>query len=197
VLLVGDSIACSLLPGLEVVSHAAGWRVDQAAVIACGIASGKIAPGDAFTAPGSDACPGLTQAALRPALRHRPDVVLWLSTWERADIEVKGHALRSGTPAWEREMTRRMDTVLNQLTRSGARVVIATQAPSAAAKFHRLQQGAQANEDETFGHLNRLLVQFAARHPDHVTVVDLAGQVCPGGPPCPTEVNGRELRLSR
>ena len=194
VLLVGDSIACSLLPGLEVVGHAAGLRVDQAAVIACGIASGKIAPGDAFTAPGSDSCPGLTQAALRPALRHRPDVVLWLSTWERADIEVHGQTIRSGTPAWEREMTRRMDKVLKQLTQRGARVVIASQAPSAAAKFHRLQQGAQASEDASFGYLNNLLVQFAARHPGDVTVVDLAGQLCPGGPPCPTRVDGRELR---
>ncbi len=194
VLLVGDSVACSVQPGLAVVGRAAGLQVDQAAVIACGIASGKIAPGDAFTAPGSDACPGLTQAALRPALRHRPNVVLWLSTWERADIEVGGRTLRSGTPAWEREMTRRMDKVLAQLTRQGARVVIATQAPSAAARFHRLQESSQANEDESFAHLDNLLVKFAARHPGDVTVVDLAGQVCPGGPPCPSEVDGLVLR---
>ncbi len=176
------------------VGKAAGLQVDQAAVIACGIAAGEIAPGDAFTAPGSDACPDLTQAALRPALRHDPDVVLWLSSWERADIRVDGRTLRSGTPAWEREMTRRMDKVLRQLTRRGAHVVIASQAPSAAAQFHRLQEGAQAKEDESFGHLDNLLVKFAARHPDDVTVVDLAGQVCPGGPPCPAKVDGLELR---
>jgi hypothetical protein len=33
-----------------------------------------------------------------------------------------------------------------------------------------------------------VLLRFAARHPRDVTLVDLAGLMCPGGPPCPEKL---------
>ncbi len=44
VLLIGDSTACTMLPGLTAVAAPAGVEVEDAAVIGCGIVSGEIAP---------------------------------------------------------------------------------------------------------------------------------------------------------
>ena len=42
--------------------------------------------------------------------------------------------------------------------------------------------------------LNALLRRFQARHPDQVTLVDLATKLCPSGPPCPEKVDGLHAR---
>jgi hypothetical protein len=196
VLLVGDSIACSLQPGLTTVGHAAGMKVEEAAVIACGIASGEVSTGDVAVPPNTDECDDLLDRVLDEGLRRpRPDVILWLSTWERVDlVEEDGTVLQAGTPRWERAMMRRMDAVLARLRRTGARVVIATQSSTAPAKLNNLSAADQASQDASFDRLNQLLLQFAARHPDDVTLVDLADYVCPGGPPCPERRDGIVVR---
>jgi len=197
-LLAGDSIACSLQPGLDEVGRAAGFPVSTAAVIGCGIASGVVDSNEVQVPTGTTACPDLMGNTLRTALRqHRPDVVLWLSTWERVDLVEGGRTLRAGTKEWERAMLRRMDRVLARLTATGARVVVATVASTAPAKLHvNVDESAQTRQDESYARLNHLLTRFAARHPDDVTLVDLAAQVCPGGPPCPERVDGVTLRPS-
>ena len=63
-------------------------------------------------------------------------------------------------------------------------------APSRRAQFHQLQEGAEAAEESRFDRLNLKLLELAGKHPEDVTVVDLAGQVCPDGPPCPAKVDG-------
>jgi hypothetical protein len=52
----------------------------------------------------------------------------------------------------------------------------------------------RAADDAGYERLNVLLRRFAARHTDKVTIVDLADEVCPTGPPCPSEVDGKQLR---
>ena len=42
--------------------------------------------------------------------------------------------------------------------------------------------------------LDALLRRFQARHPGTVTLVDLATQLCPTGPPCPAKVDGIHAR---
>jgi peptidoglycan/LPS O-acetylase OafA/YrhL len=195
VLLVGDSIACSLQPGMMVVGSAAGLKVSQASAIGCGIASGEIASSDVFVPPNSQECPDLNQRVMRAALKKStPDVILWLSTWERADLVVGDRTLHAGTKAWEREILRRMDHALAKLRATGAKVLITTQASTAPAKFHVITEAQQNAQDEGFARLNQLLVKFAGRHPNDVTLVDLANTVCPGGVPCPEVVDGITLR---
>src|SRR5262249_40347669 len=50
--------------------------------------------------------------------------------------------------------------------------------------------GANAKIDQ----LNGLYWKFAAAHPQDVSVVDISPIVCPGGPPCPTTLDGIVLR---
>ena len=45
----------------------------------------------------------------RRVAKMRPDVVVWMSLWEKSDIIADGKTLVSGTPAGDAEMLRRMD----------------------------------------------------------------------------------------
>ncbi len=194
--LVGDSVACSLWPGLIAVGKAAGLRVSQNAVIACGLSSGEVVAGDTPVPTNTSECPGLVDFALGGVRANRPDVVLVLSSWERADLKVGERTLKAGTKAWERAVQHKMDAVVKRLTRSGAHVVLTTQPTEVPAVFHQMNDGDIASQRASYDRLNLQLLRFAARHPKTVTLVDLANKVCPGPSPCPTKVDGISSRPS-
>jgi peptidoglycan/LPS O-acetylase OafA/YrhL len=191
VLLVGDSTACTLLPGIDAVSPSYGVHVDDAAVIGCGVVSNRMAPdvvdGIDFSVsswPCRHEVATVESAALR---RGPPDVVLWSSEWERKSIVgPQGRDLVSGTPAWRRALLHRMNARLDQFAAEGAITVLLTQPTWTNLKG----QGARTQ----FADLNDLLRQAAARHPGRVVVVDLASRVCPSGTPCLLEEKGQTIR---
>jgi hypothetical protein len=135
-------------------------------------------------------CPGLVDFALGGVRVNRPDVVLVLSSWERADLKVGGHTLKAGTKPWARAVQHKMDVVLRRLTHAGAHVVLTTQPTEVPAVFHQMNDGDIASQRASYDRLNLQLLRFAARHPKTVTLVDLADRVCPGPSPCPTKVDG-------
>jgi hypothetical protein len=195
-LLVGDSTACSLWSGLRAVGEHAGIATDRGAVYGCGAASGEITTTrNEPIPPNSQRCAQMTDDVQREALaRARPTVVLWMSMWEKSDLVVGGETLVAGTPEAEDEIMGRMDAALARLTAGGARVVMLTQpapAPYDASTMGGINKEA---EDEGFARLEALIERFAARHQDDVTVVDLAGLVCPTGAPCPGTVDGMTIR---
>jgi hypothetical protein len=196
VLLVGDSTACSLWPGVNAVGNAVGVATYQGSVFGCGIASGQITTtrNESIT-PHSSRCPALVAWALPNALaRARPTVVIWMSTWEKSDLVVAGHTVIANTPQWQAEIMARMDRALALLTAGGARVVVVTEAapgPNPGAPRGSSDPNA---DDAGYVRLNALLQRFRARHPDQVTLVDLARQLCPSGPPCPALVAGARPR---
>jgi hypothetical protein len=195
VVLVGDSVACSLWGGMKVVGKAAGWDMRQGSVVACGISSGEVVAGAIRVPPETFQCPFLVRTTLDVATKHhRPKVALWLSSWERADLKVGDRTLKAGSKAWERTLQKRMDTTLRQLTRSGTHVLVTTQAALVDGVFNHMTDGEHQAQDAAFRRLNLVLLQFAARHPKTVTLVDLSGKVCPGGPPCPEKVEGFQPR---
>ncbi len=87
-----------------------------------------------------------------------------------------------------------MDARLRQLTSGGARVVMITEAAQAPNPAEGTQNVDIAADDAGYARLNALLRRFAARHPDNVSLVDLASRLCPDGPPCPAHVDGLEAR---
>ncbi len=196
ILLVGDSTACSLWPGLREVARANRVAVAQASVFGCGVASGEIATtrGEQIT-PNSNRCPQLVDAALRKMLpRARPNVIVWMSIWEKSDVVEDGKTLVSGTPAGDRAMLARMDDALAQLTRGGAHVELVTVAAPAPNDAQGTSNTSNAVDDASYARLDSIERRFAARHPGTVTLVDLATRVCPGGPPCPEIVDGERIR---
>ncbi len=117
VLLVGDSTACTLLPGLQAVGPAYGMQFQNGAVIGCGIVSGELAPANEF---GSNvvaytrSCQGEANGAETAGLEHaHPGLVVWASTDERNSIVVStssgGKILNAGSAEWTRVLAERMD----------------------------------------------------------------------------------------
>ncbi len=191
VVLVGDSVACSLLPGFQVVGPAAGLKISQDSVIACGIVSNEVVTGAIPVPSNTSDCPRLLHFALRGALGPpHPNVALVLSTWERADLMVGDRTLKAGTKEWAHAVQQKLDGLLHQFQRTGTHLVLTTQPSEVDAEFHRPTDAEAKAQDAAFDRLNLQLLQFAARHPKAVTLVDLAGKVCPGGPPCPVNVEG-------
>jgi hypothetical protein len=137
----------------------------------------------------------LVDWAVRDALaRARPTVVIWMSVWEKSDLVVGGRTIVADTPGWESEIMSRMDTALARLTAGGARVVVVTGAAPAPNPAQRTEPTDRTADDAGYVRLNALLRRFRARHPDTVTLVDLAARLCPNGPPCPAVVAGTRAR---
>jgi peptidoglycan/LPS O-acetylase OafA/YrhL len=196
ILVLGDSTACSLFPGLKAVDDGVGAATAQAAVFGCGIASGQITTtrGEQIT-PHSDRCPAMVAAAQIPAVGiMRPDVVIWMSLWEKSDTVADGRTLVSGTPAGDAEMLRRMDATLTRVTAYGAKVVLLTIAAPAPNDAQGTNNTSNGVDDAGYARLDHLDREFTRRHPGTVTLVDLARELCPNGPPCPEQVDGLRMR---
>jgi peptidoglycan/LPS O-acetylase OafA/YrhL len=196
ILLVGDSTACSLWPGLAAVGDAEGIPTGQGSVFGCGVASDEITTtrNEAIT-PHSERCHALVQWGEANALaRLQPTIVVWMSTWEKSDLVSGERTIVAGTREWTREIMARMDAALDRLTAGGARVVLVT-IPAPAPNPAQLTAHTDRDADDAgYLRLNATLRSFRARHRDEVTLVDLASKVCPDGPPCPETVKGLHAR---
>jgi peptidoglycan/LPS O-acetylase OafA/YrhL len=196
ILILGDSTACSLYPGLKAVGDEVGAVVAQAAVFGCGMASGQITTtrGEQIT-PHTERCPAMVEAAQVPAIAQmRPDVVIWMSLWEKSDVIADGRTLVSGTPAGDDEMLIRMEAELARVTRYGAKVLMITDAPPAPNDAQGTNASDDAVDDASYARLQSIDRRFAARHPGSVTLVDLTPRLCPQGPQCPELVDGMRMR---
>ena len=137
----------------------------------------------------------MVDEAVEPAIFElHPDVVVWMSIWEKSDVVVGNETLVSGTPAGDDEMLRRMDAELAKLTVFGAKVVVLTEAAAAPNDAQGAGNTSNAVDDASYRRLESILGHFAEGHPGQVTLVDLAKRVCPSGPPCPEAVDGLRLR---
>jgi peptidoglycan/LPS O-acetylase OafA/YrhL len=191
ILVVGDSTACTMLPGLEAVGGLAGVRIENAAVVGCGVVSGEIAPlvrNGKNVNSATSRCQDKADTAEAQALKQgRPTVVLWASSWERSSLVVGSGTHRTivatDTPQWYALVTKRMEQRVQQLTATGATLVMLTQPP-----FAETGVSGPTAADEEFERLNALEATFALHRP-HVLLVDLAARVCPSGPPCPELVD--------
>ena len=195
VMLLGDSTACSLLPGLAAVAPHAGIDLAAAASVGCGIVSEEVTSTAETVPAGGERCRELMRRAEETARADgEPDVVLWMSVWEKNDLLVDGETVRFGTPRWRRIMERRIDEAIERLTASGAKVLLVTQPSHSEGSFQGRVVPRSDALDRHFTRLNRYLPEVAARYPGRVGIVDLAEKICPGGPPCEPEVDGRTPR---
>ncbi len=207
VLIVGDSTACTLLPGLAAVGPSYGMQFENGAVIGCGIVSGELAPAYVYGVnieSSTDACQGEANRAETLAIdRYRPSLIVWGSTDEHSSIVDGGRVVNTGSAEWESVMLRRMETRVRQFLATGARVILVLEPP----EVHSLPganpgnigeylntplahgQGSPDSEDVAYGRMNALLREVANQHPDKVAVVNLETRVCFSGPPCPYVVD--------
>jgi peptidoglycan/LPS O-acetylase OafA/YrhL len=192
ILLVGDSVPYTLLPGLQPLGSEHGVSVDTALVAGCGVVGGTATYYDGQIPPHAPGCEKLVDDYEQSALdRDLPDVVIWMSTWEINDRIVQGERVRFGNSAWDEMMLDKIDQAARRLTVGGAHLVITTMAPRAP---NELVPPSDTAETSRYVRLNQLYTQYARAHPESVSVVDFAGMLCPGGPPCSRTVDGIEPR---
>lgn len=195
ILVLGDSTACSLFPGLHAVGRQVGTVVEQGTVFGCGMVTAQptTVRGDQLT-PHASRCPEMVLRAQETSIRYfKPDLIVWMSTWEKADLIIGGRTYVSGTPSGDAAMLREMDTTLARITRRGVKVALVTAA--APAPNEADLNGTQRRvADESAVRLRHIERRFAARHPAQVKLVDLGRRICPHGPPCPVEIGGVVLR---
>jgi peptidoglycan/LPS O-acetylase OafA/YrhL len=192
VLLVGDSVPYTLLPGLQPLAAERGVAIDTALVAGCGVVGGVATYYDGQVPPHARGCERLVDDYERSTLeRNRPDLVVWMSTWEVNDRIVSGERIRFGDAAWDDMMLEKIDEAARRLTSGGAHLAIMTMAPRAP---NDLVPASDTSETSRYVRLNELYTQYARAHPDTVSIVDFAGALCPGGPPCPRTVDGIDPR---
>ena len=137
VVVVGDSTACTLLPGLQAVGPSYGLRFENGAVIGCGIVSGVIAPvyvGGVNSTAYTDKCQGEANLAETQAIeRYRPSLIVWGSTDETAsivaDTPTGSKVLDAGSAEWRSVMLQRMNDRVEGFVATGARVILLLEPP--------------------------------------------------------------------
>ncbi|MFO7589493.1 MAG: acyltransferase family protein [Acidimicrobiia bacterium] len=191
-LLVGDSIGQSLSAALSKEADARGQALYGITRAGCGMTTTVPSDAEGISVPWASDCARETAQYQSDAVRDaQPEVVLWLSSWETSDHVVDGRVLRFGTRRGDAALLDDFEASRDRLTADGAMLVMLTMPPTA----ERSDLGPADQEAvERFVHLNDLLRDFASRNPDTVKVLDLAGIVCPGGPPCPEVVDGVRIR---
>jgi hypothetical protein len=193
VLVVGDSLGCSLATGLGPAGVPA-LVVREATIIGCGAVSDQVFDEHEPFTRGTERCKWWAPAVQRDGLRtFAPHVVLWVSTWERLNLVVGDRVVRTGSAAWRAELGRRLEVGRQRLTAGGARLAMMTVAAPTPASMIGGRRIVSAKYDWRFAMLNRELQRFAAAHPDTL-LVDAAGKLCPRGAPCPEDVGGARPR---
>ena len=188
---IGDSVALSLTPGLEAEGSKRGVSVASAAIPGCGATDAFSLDSEGNPFSWSDDCvtavPELQSQLIN---EFRPDVVLWLSSWETSNRLVAGQAVRFGTPEGDAALLQGMRATLDRVTADGARLVMLTLPPRGARQDGRTVR----DEPGAIDHLNEMIVDFAFAHADQVQLIDFSNIVCHRGPPCPNEIDGMWLR---
>ena len=158
------------------------------AVAGCGTVTGEpLGPGDmhfSWAAGCGRNIPDLQSSAVA---QDRPDVVVWLSSWESVDRLVGDQIVRLETPSGFQAVYDLVDQAVQRLTSTGARVAFLTMPPQATADD--VPQTAPDTQAR-YRLMNELLTWYAYRHPASTFVVDFSAAVCPGGAPCPEVVDG-------
>jgi peptidoglycan/LPS O-acetylase OafA/YrhL len=193
VLVVGDSLGCSITVGLNAYGRQA-LSAHDATIVGCGVVSDQVFDEEEPFPSGTEHCPQMVEQLQSKALaKHQPDIVLWVSTWERFPFVEGNQLLPTDTPAWRESFQRRIGAGVERLTKDGARVVLVTVAPPAPASMINGGRIVSPRFDWRFPAMNQQLIRFAAEHPD-TKLIDVAAKVCPKGAPCPSDVAGTEPR---
>jgi peptidoglycan/LPS O-acetylase OafA/YrhL len=192
VVLVGDSLALSLGPGLDDAFAADGVRFETAATAGCSVIRGVTVRDDGQPYPWSKECDRQITPALRTvvATEPKPDLVVWLSTWDAVDRVLDGRRVVVGTRTGDAAVAQQIRDAANLLTAHGARLMIVSVArpvPGSHTSLPGLDEASRVRA------INALYRSAGPTLDPRVRVVDLDPIVCPHGT-CRRVVDGVVLR---
>ncbi|MCZ7536497.1 MAG: acyltransferase [Acidimicrobiia bacterium] len=127
VAVIGDSVAGTVIWGLEEVGPRNGLTILSAAFPGCGVANGVAVDDDGRPFEWSEACDeNIGPAQAQMIEEQDPDLVVWLSTWDLADRLVDGRVIRANTPEGDEVLLASMDVAHDRLTARGAHIALLT-----------------------------------------------------------------------
>lgn len=187
----GDSVAFTLRRAMAAEANARGVQLVDRSVAGCGMIRGLPADDNLVPIGFVTACDGEIPGAQWATAGSGADVVTWLSSWETSNRLVDGAGYVFGTPEADAKILALIDESVRRLTSGGARLVFLLDPPPTSG---RIRPSIDPQDVIEMAHLNDLLRRYSAAHADQTAVLDLTSIVCPGGSPCPTEVDGITLR---
>jgi peptidoglycan/LPS O-acetylase OafA/YrhL/lysophospholipase L1-like esterase len=183
VLVVGDSVANSMAPGLERAGPAQGLTVWNASVDGCGITQDVGEQRVWGWEPARPACsPGWRQRWPGQVSQFNPDVVVvLLGTDDAFDRRIDGQEIDFDTPQGD-DLTRSdLQEAFGVLSAGGARVVALTTPYSVIGWPRQVRLDRSAYNSAWVDRWNNDLRAVATRNPGTVSIVDLNHLLCPGG----------------
>lgn len=183
VMLVGDSVADSLSPGLERVAREHGFLLWNASVPGCGIATDI---GDRWFAEWRGVeprcLPGWRDRWPRQLAEFRPHVVVALFGAQDAfDRRIDGHVVRFDTPEGETLARAELGGALDTLSSTGARVLLLTTPYYRLGWPQRVELERSPLHEPWIDRYNAIQRDVAAARDGSVEVVDLNAFLNPGG----------------
>jgi peptidoglycan/LPS O-acetylase OafA/YrhL len=199
--IVGDSIAKSMLGGLDKAGKAAGVRIIAGAWSGCGVGSGYQLDEDGKTPfIFSQSCHDAVPSSYRTLIeKYNPQAVYWHSVRERFPQKLAdGTVLMPRTPAHNAQVLANYKAAYDILHSRGATVLVSTvvlRARRFKGSCHQFPSrcGPDLGTDGIYAAMNALSRTFVAQTPG-TKLVDISPIICPGGAPCPTYVHGVMLR---
>jgi len=204
VMIVGDSEAQSMLPGIKLLAGEQNLLVEDVVAVGCGFLPLDEAP-DPYI-PGPEVQLSKTQAercrdwhATWPAelATLRPDVVLWVfGPWDSYSFVADGELLEAGTQEWKDYFLAGLEKDLDLFSADGARFMLLTYPYYAPPLWSALPNGDELEREaqQRIATVNDLYRRFAAQHPDKVILTDMNGFVCPEGKFTDIVIDGVKLR---
>jgi peptidoglycan/LPS O-acetylase OafA/YrhL/lysophospholipase L1-like esterase len=183
VMVVGDSVANSMAPGLERAGPAQGLTVWNAAVDGCGITQDV---GEqrvwGWQPPRKECIPGWRERWPLQLSQFNPDVVVMLlGTDDAFDRRVNGQEITFDSPAGDQLTRNELQEAITMLSAGGARVVALT------APYHVIGWPRQVRLDRSsynpvwVNRWNDNLRAVATHNPTTTTIIDFNRFLCPEG----------------
>ena len=193
-LMLGDSLAYTLQPGLSEVGPVRHASVNWGSMIGCGIAPSNPMHVDGQISETIPPCFQWEQSWQSFIDKARPDVAMvMLGRWETVDRMWNGKWHAIGEPEYDAHLSAQIDKAIAIASSRGAKVALLDM-PCFNAR--ELSDGSTPVEDSAgrINEWNGLLAQAALRHPGTVRVFNLDPLLCPNGKFTWKDSAGRDMR---
>ncbi len=199
VMVLGESVAMLLDPGLSDVGRQSNVAVWNRAAVGCGFLDLEVwhdAQGNLSKAE-AEKCAEWHQSWAQDVAGFKPDVVLMaFGVWDSEDIQTSGGKLLAGTPEWNVYVHDGLEKRFVTLTSQGAKLILTTFPYVRPGLWDLVSNGQQITDDSArhMDALNAVYRGFAAEHPGQVFIADLNAFADPEGKYTDLHVDGVRMR---
>jgi hypothetical protein len=199
VMVLGESVALLLDPGLSDVARESNVSVWNKAAVGCGFLD-VVVWHDAQGVPSkkeAEKCTAWHQAWEQDVAAYKPDIVVMaFGVWDSEDLETSAGKLLAGTPEWNAYVLDGLQKRLDMFSAQGAKMMLTTFPYVEPGLWDIVPNSKEMIQDSArhMDALNAVYRSFAAAHPGQVILADLNSFACPEGKYTDLYVDGVRMR---